>query len=327
MQIGRRTFAAKVVLAPMAGVTDAPFRGLCASFGLELAISEMVSSNPDLRRRCARARWAPGAPGGFRWVQIVGADPQAMADTARMLEAEGVDCIDINMGCPARKVCRRAAGSALLRDERLVERILRAVVAAVAVPVTLKTRTGWSPEHRNGPVIARIAEAAGIAAISVHGRTRACGFAGDAEFGTLAEIRRAVTIPVIANGDIASPERAAAVLEQTGADAVMIGRAALGAPRLPAAIDARLRALPWRAPQPAARAACVLAHLRALHAHHGDFLGVRIARKHLRWYFGRDPHRAADLAQALRAGTPQAQFEAVGELLAGPRAMERAARG
>jgi tRNA-dihydrouridine synthase B len=231
MRIGPYTLSNKLILAPMAGVTDRPFRQLCKELGAGLAVSEMVSANSLLwgSRKTQRRIDHEGETEPCS-VQIAGADPQMMADAARYNVDQGAQIIDINMGCPAKKVCNALAGSALLRDEYLVARILEAVVNAVPVPVTLKIRTGWDPSQRNGVAVARIAEQAGIQALAVHGRTRACGFSGAAEYESIAAIKAAIGIPVIANGDIATPEKAERVLHYTGADAVMIGRAAQGRP-------------------------------------------------------------------------------------------------
>ncbi len=270
----------------MAGVTDLPFRSLCWRLGAGMVVAEMVSADPTLRHtRKSQLRRQHAAESGPRSVQIAGAEPQMLADAARYNRDHGAEIIDINMGCPAKKVCKRAAGSALLRDEALVADILRSVVASVELPVTLKIRTGWSPEWRNGVRIARIAEDAGVAALAVHGRTRADRFDGRAEFDTIAAIVDAVEIPVFANGDIDSPERAAAVLAYTGAAGVMIGRAAQGRPWLCGQIAA------WidrgeRLPEPdmATRGQILLGHVQALHDFHGVERGLRIARKHVAWY-------------------------------------------
>jgi tRNA-dihydrouridine synthase B len=280
MRIGPHTLSGRAILAPMAGVTDRPFRRLCRRYGASLAVSEMMSANPRLRqdRKTLRRIDHSGEPCP-RSVQILGNDPRDMAEAARMNADRGADIIDINMGCPAKKVCSKAAGSALMRDEGLVARILAAVVAAVDLPVTLKIRTGWDPDHRNAPAIARIAEDAGIQAIAVHGRTRACGFSGQAEYLTIRAVKQAVAIPVIANGDIDSAAKAAAVLAETGADAVMIGRAALGRPWL-------FQALNGQAETPATGEihSLILEHLQELHAFYGEEQGHRIARKHVGWY-------------------------------------------
>ncbi len=286
MQIGPYRLENPLFLAPMAGVTDRPFRILCRRHGAGMAVSEMVSSNSLLwgsekTRRRADHRGEPSP----RSVQIAGADPRMMADAARFNVDHGAEIIDINMGCPAKKICNVMAGSALLRDERRVAEILAAVVAAVDVPVTLKIRTGWSPEERNGVAIARIAEAEGIQALAVHGRTRACAYRGEAEYETIAAIKAAIGIPVIANGDIRTPEQARDVLEFTGADGIMIGRAAQGRPWIFAQIDHFLRhgeCLPD--PTPSEIAEIALGHLDELYAFYGEHIGVRIARKHISWY-------------------------------------------
>ena len=286
LRIGPITLANNLILAPMAGVTDRPFRELCRGLGAGLAVSEMVSAVTSLwgHRKSLRRLDHRGETGPIA-AQILGNDPALMAEAARINLDLGADIIDINMGCPAKKVCRKAAGSALLRDERLVGRILAAVVAAVPAPVTLKIRTGWSPEERNAPAIARIAWESGIAALAVHGRTRACGFAGQAEFETLRAIRRAVPIPLIANGDIDSPERARFVLDFTGADAIMIGRAAQGRPWIFREIAHHL-ATGSHLPSPSWdwTRATLIAHLHALHRFYGDRAGTCIARKHVGWY-------------------------------------------
>ncbi len=275
----------------MAGVTDRPFRQLCRAQGAGLVVSEMVSSNALLwgsektRRRIDHA--GESAPIS---VQIAGAVPAQMADAARFNVDHGAQIIDINMGCPAKKVCKLMAGSALLQDEALVTRILDAVVSAVDVPVTLKIRTGWDPENKNGVSIARIAEQAGIQALAVHGRTRACAYRGEAEHDTVREIKSVVSIPVIANGDINTPERAVEVLQKTGADAVMIGRAAQGRPWIfreilhYMATGQQLPALP-----PAEICEILTGHLQNLYAFYGEYTGVRVARKHIAWYSKRQP--------------------------------------
>lgn len=291
MHIGPYQLANRLILAPMAGITDRPFRRLCRRYGAALAVSEMVSANPELRdnRKTLRRADHGGEPGP-RSVQILGNDPAHMAEAARLNADRGAQIIDINMGCPAKKVCNKAAGSALMKDEALVGRILEAVVGAVDVPVTLKIRTGWSLDHRNAPAIARIAENAGIQALAVHGRTRACGFAGQAEYRTIQAVKQAVAIPVIANGDIDSPAKAAAVLRETGADAVMVGRAALGRPWLFRAMREHLEGRPVSgAPEAAEIRAVILEHLHELYAFYGELPGLRIARKHIGWYFDHFP--------------------------------------
>jgi tRNA-dihydrouridine synthase B len=286
MQLGVHALRNGLFAAPMAGVTDRPFRTLCRRFGASLAVSEMVSSRPELRAtRKSRLRLEHRGETGPVSVQIAGADPAMMAAAARVNAAEGAQIIDINMGCPAKKVCNVAAGSALLSDEALVARILDAVVAAVDVPVTLKIRTGPSPENRNALRIARIAEGAGVRLLTVHGRTRACGFRGQAEFDTVAEVKAGVRIPVIANGDIGTPEEARRVLDYTRADGIMIGRAAHGRPWIFREFLHFLdegKALP--PPSLSEMRAVALEHLEGIYALYGEELGVRIARKHIGWY-------------------------------------------
>ncbi|MFK8042329.1 tRNA dihydrouridine synthase DusB [Congregibacter sp.] len=279
-----------VALAPMAGVTDLPFRRLCARFGAGLLVGEMVHSDPRLREsRKSQQRRSHDLEINPRSVQIVGNDPLIMAEAARYNVSCGAQIIDINMGCPAKKVCRKAAGSALLADEPLVKEILTAVVEAVDVPVTLKIRTGADPEHRNGPTIARIAEDAGIALLAVHGRTRACAFQGEVEHDTTALIVESVDIPVLANGDICSATDAQAVLTHTGASGVMVGRAAQGAPWLPGMIANAIDGRPAPPPDLSTQYSVMREHLRELHGFYGEFAGSRIARKHIGWYLDGHP--------------------------------------
>jgi len=291
LSIGRYKLDNQVALAPMAGVTDLPFRRLCRTLGAGLVVSEMITSDTRLwDTRKSSARLQHDAECEPRSVQIAGADPEMMAAAAIENVARGAQIIDINMGCPAKKVCRKAAGSALLRDEALVARILTAVVSAVDVPVTLKIRTGWSPQERNGVSIARLAEKCGIAALAVHGRTRACRFNGSAEYQTIHDICQAVELPVFANGDIDSPERARQVLNETGAAGVMIGRAAQGRPWLPGQIaryleDGALLPDPTREQQ----WQILDQHLTDLHLFYGEYSGLRIARKHVGWYLQGSP--------------------------------------
>ena len=286
MRIGPYVLPSPVVLAPMAGVTDRPFRILCRRFGAGLAASEMLTADTRLwtTSKSQRRMNHEGEPEP-RVVQLAGADPQAIAEAARLNVALGAQIIDVNMGCPAKKVCGRLCGSALLNDEGLVARILAAVVSAAGVPVTLKIRTGWDREHRNGVNIARIAQACGIAALAVHGRTRADFYAGEAEYATIRAIKASVTIPVFANGDITNEKKARDVLDFTGADGVMIGRASHGAPWIFGAVNAHL--LAGKAPPPLLRADVrdmILAHLDSVYGFYGEETGVRIARKHLGWY-------------------------------------------
>ncbi len=286
MQIGPYKLRSRLAVAPMAGVTDRPFRQLCKAFGAGLAVSEMTSSDASLWRsdKSRRRRDHDGEVEPIS-VQIAGTEPGKMADAARFNVAHGAQIIDINMGCPAKKVCNVMAGSALLRDEARVAAILGAVVGAVDVPVTLKIRTGWDHDQRNAVRIARIAEDAGVQALAVHGRTRSDLFAGAAEYDTIAKVKHAVGIAVIANGDVDSPEKAKQVLDYTGADALMIGRAALGRPWIFREIDHFLRTgAHHAAPHPGEIATVLETHLRALHAFYGETTGVRIARKHVGWY-------------------------------------------
>ena len=291
LHIGPHKLANRVALAPMAGVTDLPFRRLCADLGAGLVVSEMISSDPGLRQsRKTTWRSRHDAEIEPRSVQIAGNDPVRMAQAARYNVERGAQIIDINMGCPAKKVCRKAAGSALLADEQLVAEILDAVVSAVQVPVTLKIRTGSSPRARNGVSIARIAEDAGIAALAVHGRTRACAFKGAVEYNTIADIVSAVELPVFANGDIDSPEKAAQVLAHTGAAGVMIGRAAQGRPWLCGQIAVHLETgVTPPAPSLNGQWRMVRNHVQSLHEFYGEFMGLRIARKHLGWYLQQSP--------------------------------------
>jgi tRNA-dihydrouridine synthase B len=313
MRIGPHALPNNLAVAPMAGVTDRPFRMLCKKLGAGYAVSEMVASNPALygtdksRRRIDHAgEAAPIA------VQIAGADPSMMAEAARYNVARGAQIVDINMGCPAKKVCNAAAGSALLANEPLVASIIDAVVGAVDVPVTLKIRTGSHPGARNAVAIARIAEDAGVAALTVHGRTRACAFVGAVEHDTVAAVKRAVGIPVIANGDIGTPETAKAVLTHTGADALMIGRAAQGRPWIFREIAQFLATGEHLPPPTVAEARELIAeHLADHYAFYGEDVGVRTARKHLGWYT-ESLHGGSDFRRAMCAATTtSAQFAVV----------------
>jgi len=286
MKIGPHTFDNPVILAPMAGVTDRPFRNLCYQLGADLCVSEMVTSEKHLwKSRKTQLRLDHQDEQGICSVQIAGTDPQKLADAAVFNVEHGAQIIDINMGCPAKKVCNVLAGSALLKDEPLVGRILHAVVSAVEVPVTLKIRTGWDHENKNAVNIARIAENSGIQALSVHGRTRVDAYKGDAEYETIAAVKAAVTIPVIANGDITSPHKAREVLALTGADGLMIGRAAQGNPWIFQQIKHYLAdgAL-LSAPDKLEVSRILSGHLQHLYDFYGELAGVRIARKHIGWY-------------------------------------------
>ncbi len=295
MQIGPHKLANQLILAPMAGVTDRPFRQLCKKLGAGMAVSEMVSSN-SLLWGSEKTKRRANHDGEIdpRSVQIMGADPQMMAEAARYNADNGAQIIDINMGCPAKKVCNVAAGSALLQNETLVGNILDAVVAAVDIPVTLKIRTGWDTENRNGVTIARIAESAGVQSLAVHGRTRACGYKGEAEFDTIAAIKAAINIPLVANGDITTPEKAKKVLDYTKADAVMIGRAAQGRPWIFREIDHYLKT-GEKLPEPETSEVrdILLEHLHNLYEFYGEYTGVRMARKHISWYSKGQRHGAA----------------------------------
>lgn len=286
MQIGSYTLKNKLIVAPMAGVTDRPFRQLCKRMGAAMAVSEMVSSN-SLLWGSEKTRRRASHDGEVKpiSVQIAGADPVMMAKAAQYNAAQGAEIIDINMGCPAKKICNVMAGSALLKDEALVRKILDAVVKAVDVPVTLKIRTGWDIQNKNAVHVARIAEDAGVQALAIHGRTRACAYQGQAEYDTIAMVKAAVRIPVIANGDIDTPEKAKQVLDYTHADAVMIGRAAQGRPWIFREIDHFL-ATGKRLPPPEVTEIhhVLMHHLHELYAFYGEYSGVRIARKHISWY-------------------------------------------
>lgn len=316
IEIGSHRLPNSVALAPMAGVTDLPFRNLCSQFGAGLVVSEMISSNPRLRNS-AKTQWRSRhdhevAP---RSVQIAGSEPLQMAAAARYNVERGAQIIDINMGCPAKKVCRKAAGSALLADEARVQSILQAVIGAVDVPVTLKIRTGSAPDARNGVSIARIAEDTGIAALAVHGRTRACAFGGHAEYDTIASIVTAINIPVFANGDIDSPQMAADVMAHTGAAGVMIGRAAQGRPWLCGQIATYLETGIIATPLAAAeQLATLYRHVTQLHDFYGDFMGVRIARKHVGWYLNADRDTREQHRHFNRLTAPEEQLQYIEQL-------------
>jgi tRNA-dihydrouridine synthase B len=285
MKIGAHVLSDVVFVAPMAGITDRPFRRLARRYGAALAVCEMVSSRPELRfSRKTRLRLDHAGEPGPVSVQIAGSDPQMLAEAARFNADHGAQIIDINMGCPAKKVCNVAAGSALLSDENLVARIVEAVVAAVDIPVTVKIRTGPNPQRRNAVRVAQIVEAAGAQMLAIHGRTRACMFEGEAEYDTIADVKSRIRIPLIANGDISTPEHAKAVLQRTGADGIMIGRAAQGRPWLFREIKHYLatgeRLSP---PTTRERAAVLVEHLDGLYDLYGDEQGARVARKHIGW--------------------------------------------
>jgi tRNA-dihydrouridine synthase B len=316
MQLGPHLLRNNVFVAPMAGVTDRPFRQLCKALGAGYAVSEMAASNPRLWASVKTAR-RTNHDGEMepRAVQIAGADPAMMAEAARFNVDRGAQVVDINMGCPAKKVCNVYAGSALMADEPLALAIVEAVASAVRVPVTVKMRTGPAPESRNAVRLARAAEAAGAAMITVHGRTRACGYAGEAEYDTIAAVKAAVKVPVVANGDVDSPAKALRVLRHTGADAVMIGRAAQGRPWIFREVAHFLRTgelLP--PPSPAEVHALLRAHLLDHYAFYGEHAGVRTARKHVGWYLRGAPRweRARDAFN--RIESPDAQLAAIDTL-------------
>ena len=313
MKIGNYQLVNNLLLAPMAGVTDRPFRQLCKSMGAGMAASEMVSSNSLLwGSKKTQRRANHDGEVEPRIVQIVGSDPKLMAQAAQYNVDHGAQIIDINMGCPAKKICNVMAGSALLQQEALVEKILDAVVNAVKVPVSLKIRTGWDKDNRNGVTIAALAEAVGVQALAVHGRTRACRFTGQAEYETIRAIKNAVSIPVIANGDIRTPEQAKYVLDYTGADGIMIGRAAQGRPWIFREIEYYLQK-GSKIAEPSLEEICevLTGHLENLYAFYGEFTGVRVARKHISWYSKGKKGGALFRDQVNRVDTAQAQLEMV----------------
>ncbi|MFT7561581.1 MAG: tRNA-dihydrouridine synthase B [Flavobacteriales bacterium] len=285
LQIGKHQLKSRVLLAPMAGITDVPMRKICREHGAALTTSEMLTSDTRFWTSHKSSTRLAEDDDAIRSIQIAGSDPEQMADAAAQCQALGVDIIDINMGCPVKKVCKKLAGSALLQDEPLVTKILESVCAAVTIPVTLKTRTGWSEDQRNGLRIAQIAEQAGVQALAVHGRTRACRFNGDAEYNTIRTIVDAVKIPVFANGDISSAHKAYEVLRHTGAAGVLIGRAAFGNPWIFKQCNQFLEnGEILKGPSLTERKQLVLTHVKALHQFYGEFKGVLLARKHFSWY-------------------------------------------
>ncbi|GAB2728478.1 tRNA dihydrouridine synthase DusB [Halomonas garicola] len=314
--IGPYTLPNRAILAPMAGVTDRPFRQLCRRLGAGWVVGEMVTSDPSLwNTRKSRQRMDHRGEPAPRVVQIAGGDADMLAEAARLNAELGAEVIDINMGCPAKKVCNKAAGSALMRDERLVAEIVNAVVAAVDIPVTLKIRTGWCADSNNAVRVAGIAEDAGIQALAVHGRHRQQRYAGEAEYDTIAAVKSRVGLPVFANGDIDTPEKAARVLAYTRADALMIGRGAQGNPWIFQQINRYLdHGTPMAAPTLGERARVLGEHLAALHEFYGDYMGVRIARKHLGWYLAADTRFTPEQQRALKKQfnaleTPATQFD------------------
>lgn len=313
MKIGSHTLESNLLLAPMAGVTDRPFRSLCRRFGAGMAVSEMISSDTSLwKSRKTQLRLIHKEETSPRSVQIAGTEPEQLAEAAKLNADMGAEIIDINMGCPAKKVCRKAAGSALLQDEPLVAKILKAVVNAVDIPVTLKFRTGWDPENRNATRIARVAEESGIQALALHGRTRACAYKGEAEYDTIRQVKQTVSIPVIANGDISDAQKAAEVLNFTGADGIMIGRGAHGQPWIFNEIRQFLEKgeLP---PQLSyeQKSRIVLDHLKAIHNFYEGIQGVRVARKHIGWYLERESVPRQELQTIYKTNESLQQLEQV----------------
>ena len=311
LSIGPHALDGRVLLAPMAGVTDPPFRALCAQFGAALACGEMLSADQSLwHTPKSQRRMASGGHGAAAVaVQLAGSDPQQLAAAARRQADEGANIIDLNLGCPAKKVCDKLCGSALLGDEELVARIFDALVRAVEVPVTVKIRTGPDPSRRNATRIAQLAERSGLAAIAVHGRTRADRFQGHAEYESIRAVKNAVRIPVIANGDITTPAHAAAVLAATGADAVMIGRAALGSPWIFRDVNAFVNTAQIAPPLLRTTiTAIILQHLESLYAFYGEYTGIRVARKHLARYCDLWPEMRAARSGLLAAENSAAQF-------------------
>ncbi|MDJ0776588.1 MAG: tRNA dihydrouridine synthase DusB [Gammaproteobacteria bacterium] len=313
LTIGPYRFPNRLALAPMAGVTDRPFRQLCRQLGAGMTVSEMISSRPELRAtRKTRLRLDHAGEPGPIMVQIAGGIPRMMADAARANVDEGAEIIDINMGCPAKKVCKVDAGSALLRDTRLVESILRAVVDAVDVPVTLKIRTGWSRAARNALEVARIAEDCGIQALTIHGRTREDRFKGVAEYETIRAVKSAISIPVIANGDIDSAKKAKMVMDFTAADAIMVGRIAQQRPWIFNQIEHYLATgILVDEPSDDSKKSWLIGHLRNLYAFYGEYQGVRIARKHINWQLGSFPNYNNLKPRLMAAETSDLQLQII----------------
>ena len=315
LKIGPYTLDSPFVLAPMAGITDKPFRKLCRQFGAGMTTSEMTTADTSLWQT-PKSKYRLDLDLGSEpvAVQIAGSDPEQLALAAQACVDRGAQIIDINMGCPAKKVCRKLAGSALMKDEKLVEDILTSVVAAVDVPVTLKIRTGWDPEHKNGSVIARIAEDAGIQSLAVHGRTRACRYKGDAEYETIARIKESLSIPVLANGDLTTPEKSLEVLRLTNADGLMIGRGAQGRPWIFRELKLFLQNDNQKPPLDKTELRDImLGHLDDLHRFYGQKRGVRVARKHLTWYCDNLANADEFRYRAVRVDSASEQLDLISE--------------
>ncbi len=313
LKIGPYELDSPFVLAPMAGVTDKPFRALCRQFGAGMTTSEMTTADTSLwQTPKSRHRLDLDLDAEPVAVQIAGSEPRQLAEAAKAVVGRGAQIVDINMGCPAKKVCRKLAGSALMRDELLVSEILSAVVSAVDVPVTLKTRTGWDTDHRNGVNIARIAEDCGIQSLVIHGRTRACKYTGNAEYETIANIKNTVSIPVIANGDITTLEKSLEVLRLTQADGIMIGRGAQGQPWIFEKLNKALENTSQKSRvENRNLRAIILGHLNELHRFYGEKKGVRVARKHITWYFERLAYSGEIRHQAVRADNAENQLRLI----------------
>jgi len=313
LTIGPYQLTNQLILAPMAGVTDRPFRQLCRKHGAALAVSEMVISDPSFwKTRKSIHRLDHTGEQGPISVQIAGGDAKMLATAAKLNQDMGAQIIDINMGCPAKKVCNKAAGSALMKDEALVTEILESVVKSVDIPVTLKIRTGWDKAQKNALNIAHIAEYSGIKALSIHGRTRACGYTGSAEYQTVTEVKKKVNIPVFANGDITSPEIAASVLQATQADGLLIGRAAQGCPWIFNDINYFLTHGKHQAPKALEEIeAIIISHLQELHQFYGELMGHRIARKHVGWYLKSTPIHQQFRKEFNKIESPKAQLDAI----------------
>jgi tRNA-dihydrouridine synthase B len=318
IRIGKHQLPNRLILAPMAGITDHAFRDICIEQGAGLAVAEMLTCNTALwESEKNRARLVRKKSAGPESVQIAGSDPKMMAEAAKMQHDLGADIIDINMGCPAKKVLKKAAGSALLKDIPLVRVIIESVVNAVEIPITLKIRTGWCPESRNGIEIARIAEDCGIQMLAVHGRTRECRFVGDVEYDTIAEIKQSISIPVIANGDIQDAAKAKWVMDYTGADGVMIGRAAQGNPWIFQQINYFLdKGVPMPEKRLQEIRDVLVCHMTELYGLYGDFKGSLFARKHVGWYTGHLPEAQEFKRSFNKLDTPEAQVQRVHEYFA-----------